>query len=68
MSCCTDLMCNLLRQDVQDAAELLLPDVSFLVAVKHAKHSDHRPQVASNLQGSHTKTDSKGYTAPLQRP
>lgn len=52
---------------VQDAAELVLLDVSFSVVVKQPEHSDHGPQVASNLQGSHTVIDSNSNSTPRQR-
>ena len=61
------LVCQADAVVVQDAAELVLPDVSFSVVVKQVEHSDHGPQVASDLRGSHTVIDSNSNTTPRWR-
>ena len=61
------LVCQVDAVVVQDAAELMLLDVSFSLAVKQAKHSDQGRQVASNLRGSHTVIDSNSNTTAQQR-
>ena len=44
------LVCQLDEVAVQDAADVVLLDVSSSVVVKQTEHSDHGPQVASDLQ------------------
>ena len=61
------LVCQVDEVAVQDAAELVLLDVSFSVVVKQTEHSDHGPQVASDLWGSHRMIDSNSNTTPQQR-
>lgn len=61
------LVCQVDAVVVQDAAELVLLDVSFSVVVKQPQRSDHGRQVASDLWGSHTMTDSNSSTAPRRR-
>lgn len=56
------LVCQLDAIVVQDATELMLLNVSFSVVVKQPERSDHGPQVASNLQSSHTIIDNSNTT------